>query len=86
MAHLARELTGRSIVQTIHEVRVSHAQRLLAQTGKTCTEIAYEVGFCDQSYFIKQFRSVTGVTPARYRRAHRAGDERPGGKPMTNDQ
>jgi AraC-like DNA-binding protein len=68
MAHLFKSATGRSALRAIHEARVQHAQRLLERSDKSCGEIAYEVGYTDQSYFIKHFRRLTGSTPARYRR------------------
>lgn len=68
MAHLVKEHTGKSILQILHQIRVREAQQLLEHTDKSCTDIAYAVGFGDQSYFIKHFRRLTGITPARYRR------------------
>jgi AraC-like DNA-binding protein len=68
LARLVKEFTGRTVLQVIHEVRVGHAQQMLERTSKSCAEVAYEVGFGDQSYFIRQFRRLTGQTPARYRR------------------
>jgi len=53
-------------------MRIQEAQRLLEQSDLACTEIAYEVGFGDQSYFTKQFRQITGTTPAKHRRQHQA--------------
>jgi len=67
VSHLVKEFTGRTVLQIVQQVRVRHAQQLLEQTSKSCTEIAYEVGFGDQSYFIKHFKRLTGTTPARYR-------------------
>lgn len=29
----------------------------------TITEVALTTGFCDQSYFIKQFEKIVGLTP-----------------------
>jgi two-component system, response regulator YesN len=80
LAHLVKDYTGKTVVQIIHETRVRLAQRLLERTSTTCADIAYEVGFGDQSYFIKHFKRLTGVTPARYRRAphrHSASPARP---------
>jgi AraC-like DNA-binding protein len=68
LAHLVKEFTGKTILQIVQQVRIRHAQHMLERTSKTCTEIAYDVGYEDQSYFIKQFRRLTGTTPARYRR------------------
>ena len=68
VAHLVKRHTGKTAGQVIHQIRVQHARHLLERTSKSCTEVAYEVGYGDQSYFIKHFRRLTGVTPARYRR------------------
>lgn len=69
-AHLVKAVTGRSVGQIVQETRIRHAQQLLTQTEKRCADIAYDVGFGDQSYFTKHFRKLTGTTPARYRRQH----------------
>jgi len=68
IAHLIKNHTGKTFIQILHEIRVQRARALLEETDRPCTEIAYEVGFGDQSYFIKHFRRITGITPARYRR------------------
>jgi AraC-like DNA-binding protein len=68
LAHVVKAHTGKTLLQIITHARIQHAQNLLEQSDKSCTEIAYEVGFNDQSYFIKHFRRLTGITPARYRR------------------
>ena len=67
--HLVRQHTGKTVLQLIRLARVQAAQRLLEHSEQTCAAIAYEVGYTDQSYFIEQFRKLTGLTPARYRRA-----------------
>jgi len=75
IAHVVKENTGKSIMQIVREVRIEQAKRLLDRTSRTCTEIAYEVGYNDQSYFIKHFKRREGITPAQYRRRYifRAG-------------
>ena len=72
LAHLVKEYTGRSVLQIVHQVRIRHAQQLLERTTKSCTDIAYEVGYGDQSYFIRHFRRYAGTTPARFRRLRSA--------------
>lgn len=72
IAHLMKDVTGHTVLQHVHRLRVQEAQRLLEQSDLSCTDIAYETGFCDQSYFIKQFRKQMGITPARYRRLYRS--------------
>jgi AraC-like DNA-binding protein len=55
---------------------------MLEGTSTSCPEIAYAVGFCDQSYFIKHFKRLMGTTPARYRRARLAPAERSPAAPL----
>jgi YesN/AraC family two-component response regulator len=68
LSHLVRSVTGKSLTEVTQQVRIRHAQHLLERTDRSCTEIAYEVGYNDQSYFIKHFRRLTGTTPLKYRR------------------
>lgn len=68
LAHVVKEHSGKTLLQMIIHSRIQNALHLLGNTNKSCTEIAYEVGFNDQSYFIRHFKRLTGVTPARYRR------------------
>ena len=72
IAHLLKESTGKTALQNIHYMRIQEARRLLEQSDMKCTDIAYETGFGDQSYFIKQFRKWMGITPAKYRKTFRA--------------
>lgn len=69
LCHLVKAHTGRTVLQILMQIRVQHAQHLLERTSKSCTDIAYETGFGDQSYFTKHFRRLSGITPARYRRS-----------------
>ncbi len=69
LAHLFREHTGKTVVATIRQVRLQRAELLLRQTGMTCAEVGYAVGFTDQSYFSLHFRHQTGQSPGQYRRA-----------------
>ena len=68
ICHLVKEHTGKTVNQHIRTMRVRRACELLEQSDMAFAEIAYDLGFTDQSYFIKQFRESMGVTPARYRR------------------
>ena len=52
--------------------RVNAAKILLGTTDKLISDIATETGFFDQSHFIKTFKHVVGLTPARYRQQHLA--------------
>ena len=51
-------------------VRINAAKTLLATTDRRISDIAADTGFFDHSHFIRTFRRVVGVPPARYRAAH----------------
>ena len=56
----------------ILKIRIQMACRQLAQTDSDIATIAQECGFCDQSYFTRQFRTHTGMTPLKYRARYSA--------------
>ena len=72
IAHLLKETTGKTALQNIDYLRIQEARRLLEASDMSCTDIAYETGFGDQSYFIKKFRKWMGITPAKYRKSFHA--------------
>ena len=51
--------------------RVDRAKDLLASGDLPLAEIAARLGWCDQYFFSRQFKQVTGRTPAAFRRAYR---------------
>lgn len=68
--HLVREFRkhyGATIGQYIRKLRVDHACQLLGQTNLPLREISSRCRFADQSHFTKQFRKLSGLTPAAYR-------------------
>jgi len=69
LSHLFRAHAGKTVVETIRQLRLQRAEVLLRQTGMTCSEVAYTVGFADQSYFSMHFKRHTGKTPGQFRRA-----------------
>lgn len=50
------------------ELRVQAARAALAR-GASGAELAAELGFFDQSHFIRHFKRIVGVTPRQYARA-----------------
>src|ERR1700677_178795 len=51
--------------------RVERAQHLLTNTSLAVAEIAYSVGFSDQSHLTRHFRQILGVTPGQFRWSQR---------------
>ena len=58
---------GSSVFEDLIRFRVELAKRLLRETALPLGEIAARCGYSSESYFMKQFKSVTGVTPTAYR-------------------
>lgn len=64
-----RELTHRTPLDYLNYYRVEAACEQLSYTNKTITEIAYDCGFHDASYFVKVFKRYKKVTPSEYTKA-----------------
>lgn len=64
-----RALFGLSPTQLVIKVRVDAARRMLRDTAAPIARVALACGYCDQSAFTRQFKAVTGLTPAQYRGA-----------------
>ena len=63
--HLPGGLSGH-----LARIRIEHARKLIATGRLSFGEIGNRVGFSDQSYFAKTFRTLTGMTPGEYRARH----------------
>jgi AraC family transcriptional regulator len=64
-----KQSTGLSPHQYTLQLRIKEAQRLLRTTELSIAEVAYRVGFSDQSHFTMIFRRFVGTTPLRWRAA-----------------
>jgi AraC-like DNA-binding protein len=60
-------LGGTSCAELIDEVRLSRAQRLLAAGDAPLTDIAFALGYAEQSAFTRFFKRVTGLSPRAWR-------------------
>lgn len=59
-----KAVTGKSTAIFIRSVRLQRAKELIQTTGKTISEIAYDVGFNDPSWFSRAFREEFGYAPS----------------------
>ena len=62
-----KTMYGYAPIQYLNRRRIGEAQTLLIDTDKSITDIAFEVGYNDRSYFHKVFVKVMGMSPKRYR-------------------
>lgn len=66
-----RAHTGLSPLQYLLRARLLEAQRLLSATDTPVERIAALTGFTSPAALRHHFRTLTGVTPSAFRRAHR---------------
>jgi AraC family transcriptional activator of pobA len=65
---LCKEALNISAGAVIRNRVVLEAKRLLINLDLTITEIAYRLGFADNSYFTKFFKKQIGITPEDFRK------------------
>lgn len=66
-----KEETGMNFNTYIQRKRIEKACHLLAQTTKSVTDIAQEVGYLDYKFFLKVFKENIKVSPREFRKIHR---------------
>lgn len=59
--------TQKTFTQIVNEFRIHHATKLLMSTDKTISEISFECGYNNLSYFNRKFKEVMHLTPKAFR-------------------
>ena len=74
-----KEITGVSTGDFIRNLRLQQAERLIREKKINITQVAYAVGFNNQSHFSTVFRKYYGMTPSEYaaKHAETSQDEQP---------
>lgn len=67
-----RQLTGKTPVELLTQLRIDHARNMLDIYGSelSVSQIGTLCGFTDPVYFSKRFKALVGVSPADYKRGH----------------
>lgn len=66
-----KKITNKTFTRFVNEYRVVHASKLLAEKPMAITDICFESGFNNFSYFNKTFRELTGKSASEYRKQYR---------------
>ena len=61
-----KKLTGMSVSEFVRSVKLRLSLELIKNSGKSISEIAYEVGFSSPSYFTKSFKEQFGISPSEF--------------------
>ena len=64
-----KELTDKSIVEFVRDIRIKKAGKLILTTDQTIKEVILNVGLNDVKYFRKHFKAMFKQTPSEYRKS-----------------
>jgi transcriptional regulator GlxA family with amidase domain len=65
--------TGITFMDSLLELRLGHASRLLIDTTQSVAEVAYNCGFNNISNFNRLFKKKKGCTPKEFRESYSYG-------------
>lgn len=74
LSGLFKKQCGMNFSVYLEEVRIRHAEKMLADSGITIDEIAQRVGYISSDSFRRAFRRVRGVSPSRFRESSAAAE------------
>ncbi|WP_282090218.1 AraC family transcriptional regulator [Aquimarina algiphila] len=61
-----KTITQRNFIDFLNEFRVKKAQEYFEHHDTSISSVMYQCGFNDPSYFAKQFKKYSGMTPSQY--------------------
>jgi len=68
LSSLFKKELGINFIDYLNGLRVEKARELLLETNLMTYEIAENVGFSEETYFSKVFKSVVGTSPTEFRK------------------
>ncbi|UTV30342.1 helix-turn-helix domain-containing protein [Photobacterium atrarenae] len=68
VATMVKKETGFTVGEWICQARIKKASSRLSHSSLTVQEVAAELDWKDMTHFIRQFKKVTGQTPAQWRK------------------
>lgn len=68
LCRIFRDVLRMSPIEYINKIRIEKATEFLRNTNMSISDIAFECGFNDVSYFIKIFKTFMKTTPLKYRK------------------
>ena len=68
LSDLLKRETGKTAIELIHIYLINEAKNRLKTDEQRISEIAFELGFENLSYFSRFFKKETGVSPAQFKK------------------
>jgi len=68
-----KKRSGKTFIDSLNEIRLGHATRMLIDTTETVAEIAYKCGFNNISNFNRIFKRKKFCIPKEFRETYTAG-------------
>lgn len=69
LSDLIHRKTGLPLMKYIHKAKIAKSKEMLLKTQTSIKQIAYNLGFHDDKYFMKLFKKYEDITPTEYRNA-----------------
>jgi AraC-like DNA-binding protein len=67
LSHIFKSDVGMPPIKYLKLLRMERAKGLLESSFLSVKEIAFQVGLCDESHFVRDFKSTYGFSPTTYR-------------------
>jgi AraC-like DNA-binding protein len=64
---ICQDIMNQSVSEIIETRKLTEAKSLLASTSKSISEIGFELGYNEKSYFSNVFKKKSGMTPSEFR-------------------
>lgn len=64
---ICQKIMNQSVSEIIETRKLTEAKNLLSTTGKSISEIGFELGYNEKSYFSNVFKKKSGQTPSEFR-------------------
>lgn len=69
--YLYKKIFDVSPKKDLQNVRMEHAKHKLLRQNLLVSEIAEQIGYKNEYYFIRKFKEITGKSPNQYRKIHK---------------
>lgn len=68
LSDLLKQETGKTAIELIHLSLINEAKNRLRNQDQTVSEVAYQLGFDNLSYFSKLFKKEVGLSPMEFKK------------------